>query len=451
MSGNRQQWWCCDGEGHVGGPREWRPTRRQILGGAASAALAAWAGSSSALAGVTLAPDTAEPNAQRPCKTLVTLFLRGGADGLSLVPPHGEAAYHRLRPTIGLAGPKDIAASKTGRCLDLDGFFGLHPSLAALYPLYGDGTLAIVHAVGSQDHTRSHFEAMAAMEYGMPDAKHLSGAGGLSGWLARYLSAAPPASPSPLRAVARGDVLPESLRGATDATVLNSIADYRLNAPSAPVEKTLTALYGAGADPVQTAGRETLHVLNVLRRIDPAEYRPGNGAVYPKSDTGDGLRQVACLIRARIGLEVAFLDHRGPYSWDTHVAQTAALPAQAKDLADALAAFATDLGPAGLQDVAVVAVTEFGRRAEENSGLGTDHGRGSVLFALGGPVRGGKVYSVWPGLEDHQLEAPGDLRVTTDYRQVLAEVVTGLRGDRFPAHDLFPGLTPGKPLGIATV
>jgi uncharacterized protein (DUF1501 family) len=456
-----RRWWSCDGRGHVAdlpiasAERRYL-TRRQALAGSAAAALAAWAGQNSALAGATFTPEAADPNASRAAQTLVVIFLRGGADGLSLVPPYGEDLYHRLRPTIGLRGAKDAGAKADARCLDLDGFFGLHPSLSALHPLFSDGRLAIVHAVGSQDHTLSHFEAMAAMERGMPDSAHLAGSAGAAGWLARYLSAQdatrPVAPPSPLRAVAWGDVLPDSLRGATDTTVLTTLADYRLDTAAHPLAGTLAALYAPATpvdDPIRAAGRETLHVLDVLRRIDPTRYQPSNGAVYPKGDLSDGLRQVACLVRARVGLEVACLDHRGPYLWDTHVAQQAALPSQAKDLGDAIAAFANDLGRDGLRDVAVIAMTEFGRRAQENSGLGTDHGRGSVLFALGGPIRGGKVYSAWPGLRDDQLEPPGDLRVTTDYRRVLAEVVSGLRGPGYTAKGLFPGLPDGAPIGLA--
>jgi uncharacterized protein (DUF1501 family) len=204
----------------------------------------------------------------------------------------------------------------------------------------------------------------------------------------------------------------------------------------------------AQADPVHHAGRETLHVLNVLRRLDPRQYRPERGAKYPESDLGAGFRQTACLIKARVGLEVACLDHRGPYLWDTHVAQPSVFPAQAADLAQALAAFAQDIGDHGMKEVTVIAMTEFGRRVQENSGLGTDHGHGSVLFALGGDIRGGKVYGEWPGLAPHQLAAPGDLRITTDYRQVLSEVIRGIHGPTFPAQTVFSGLPARPSLGL---
>jgi uncharacterized protein (DUF1501 family) len=182
--------------------------------------------------------------------------------------------------------------------------------------------------------------------------------------------------------------------------------------------------------------------------MDPGHYRPEHGAIYPESDLGAGLRQTACLIKARVGLEVASLDHRGPYLWDTHVAQPSVLPAQGADLAQALAAFAQDIGSDGLKDVTVVAMTEFGRRVQENSGLGTDHGHGSVLFALGGRIRGGKVYGEWPGLGPDQLTPPGDLRITSDYRQVLSEILRGMHGPAFPTQAVFSGLPFEPSLGL---
>jgi uncharacterized protein (DUF1501 family) len=443
MAGNNA-WWCCDGSGHL--PAAPGPTRRAVLGSTIAAALAAWAGQQSALAGVTITPEKSEPGAARPPQVLVVVFLRGGADGLSLVPPYAEDAYHRLRPTIGLTSPDDKKVSAPARSLNLDGFFGLHPSLAPLQPLFADGSLAVVHAVGSSDESLSHFEAMATMENGLPKSASSNG------WLARYLAAAPTANPSPLRGLAFGAGLPDSLRGAANAVALESLADFRLSVPATPLADALAALYGGAesdhGDPVHRAGRETLHVLDVLRRLDPNHYKPERGAVYPQSDLGAGFRQTACLIKARVGLEVACLDHRGPYLWDTHVAQPSVFPAQAADLAQAIAAFTRDIGSDGLKNVTVIAMTEFGRRVQENSGLGTDHGHGSVLFALGGSVRGGKVYGKWPGLEPHQLTPPGDLRITTDYRQVLSEIIGGIQGPSFPTQRVFSGLMPREPLGI---
>ena len=424
-----QRWISCDGDGNTGTPPDPRVvTRRAALGRVlAGAALAGWAGHS-ALAQVALG---GKPDAGRD--VLVTLFLRGAADGLSMIIPHGDPDYYRARPTLAIA-------RKTA--LDLDGFFGLHPALGALAPHFHEGRMATVHAVGSQDRTRSHFEAMATMERGLPDNRATSS----SGWLGRYLTATPAVSPSPLRAVAWGDLLPDSLRGAIDTTVLSSLGDFRLDLPSGRagnLTAALAGLYAGGEDAVSAAGRETLSVLNSLHRIDPAHYRPENAATYPKTDLGVGLRQVACLIKANVGLEVACLDRGG---WDTHVGQGGAtgwLAQQLTDIGDSLGAFMQDLGASHLGRVTVVVMTEFGRRVAENSGLGTDHGRASALFVLGGGVNGGRVYGRWPGLAPDKLEGPGDLPVTTDYRTILAEIIARRLSPTTPLPAVFPGGAPG--------
>jgi uncharacterized protein (DUF1501 family) len=437
-------------------------TRRQMLTGATLAAAAGAASgigrSLSALASVTVGPN--------PHKTggdaLVVVFLRGGADGLNIVAPHGEDEYHRQRPSLALARPNDRKADPKARALDLDGFFGLHPSLSPLLPLYKNGQMGIVHAIGSGDKTRSHFEAMATMERGIA-----SDTGAASGWLARHLDTTADPNDSPLRAVAITDTMPDSLRGATNATSLTSLADYKLAMPAlmptgsdnktfhAPppdkradaVTETLRGLYAANAgssDALQNAGRETLAALDAIRQLDPAHYKPAPGADYPKNELGNGLRQAACLIKGNIGLEVACLDMGG---WDTHVAQgrdAGWQPARLADLGRALAAFAADLGT-DMNHVTTVVMTEFGRRVAENSGLGTDHGRAGCLFLMGGGVVGGKVHGEWPGLAEHQLEnaggGQGDLRVTTDYRDVLAEIVSARLKNPHLA-EVFPDYVP---------
>jgi uncharacterized protein (DUF1501 family) len=401
------------------------PTRRTVLTGSLTAALALWAGRS-ALAQVTLgAKDSKTGN------VLVTLFLRGGMDGLSMIVPHGDDGYHKARPSIGLGVPK------RGAVRDLDGFFGLHPALAPLEGLYKDGALAPIHAIGSLDQSRSHFEAMALMERGAASDP----AAIPSGWLARHLQASPTKHASPLRAVAFDTTLPDILRGATNASTIRSLEDIKLAKPS--LHGALARLYAHGDDPVQVAGRETLAVLRTLDKLDPARYRPENGALYPDSALGKGLQQTALLIKADVGVEVACLDRGG---WDTHVAQGGAtgwLSTQLDDVARSLAAFAADLGRS-LDGVTVVVMTEFGRRVAENSGLGTDHGRASSWLLLGGGVSGGRVFARWPGCAPDKLEAPGDLKVTTDYRDVLSELVTKrLGGD---GRALFPG-APGQGLG----
>jgi uncharacterized protein (DUF1501 family) len=391
-------------------------TRRGLMVGA-SMALLGWATRRSALAQVAVGPKVGG----REGNVLVVVFLRGGADGLSLLVPHGDEAYYRLRPNLSV--PRR-------RLHDLDGFFGLHPSLAALVPLYQEGSLAAVHAVGSDDQTRSHFEAMDTMERGLARRD-----GPQSGWVARYLSATEPEDPSPLRAVALSHTTPTSLVGASHATTLESLADYRLDAPT-PALAALESLYLPGHDAVAAAGRETFAVLRSLDRVDARNYRPEHSATYPESDLGTGLRQVACLVRADLGMEVACLDKGG---WDSHVAQGAEVglvPLQLDDLGRSLAAFAQDLGPE-MRRVTVLVMSEFGRRIAENAGLGTDHGHGGAMYVIGAGVRGGSVHARWPGL-DHPI-GPGDLNVTTDYRDVLAEALRARMGLAdssavFPAH-----------------
>jgi len=386
------------------------------------------------------------PSKETARDILVTVFMRGGADGLNIVVPYAEDAYHRHRPNLCVPVPTDKTAAAAARAIDLDGFFGMNPAMAPLVPHWHDGIVSFVHAIGSADQTRSHFEAMMTMERGQPNDE----TGAASGWLARHLSTSAPEKSSPLRAVAFSNTMPDILRGATDATALNSLNDFRLVVPGGGRRETemrsaLAAFYAEGSDAAAEAGRETLAVLETLNRLSPASYKPANGAAYPVSDLGTGLRQVACLVRGNVGLEVACLDHRGPYSWDTHVTQNPFFGQQLGDLATALAAFLRDMGPE-MARITLVVFTEFGRRLQEGSSLGTDHGRGSCMFLMGRNIVGGKVFRRWPGLEEKQLEPPGDLRVTTDYRDVLAEIVTKrLQNPRLS--DIFPDYTP-NPLGV---
>jgi len=442
----RKDWFSCDGRGgaeplaserapeNTGETPVPRSTRRNFLVGLGLGSLA-WAMPRTALSEIAIDPKSARSGKN----IVVSLFLRGGADGLNIVVPYGEDAYHHNRPTLRLLKPGE--GDKRSQVLDLDGFFGFNPALADLIPLYRSGQLAVVHAAGSGDQTRSHFEAMNTMERGLVGGS----TGPASGWLARHLATSEPQRTSPLRAVAFGGTMPDSLRGATDAIAINGLDDYRLTADDeSAVRAALRDLYGDGKDAMSQAGSETLLVLDTLSRLDPKSYRPSNGAKYPKSDLGQALEQVALLIRADVGLEVAVLDKGG---WDTHVAQgvsTGLLSANLMDLASSLAAFAQDLGPE-MSRITLVAQTEFGRRLHENSGLGTDHGRASFMFVLGGGVKGGKVYAKWPGLEDAQLEPPGDLRVTTDYRQVFADVL--LHSFASKTQDVFESFSP-SPTGL---
>ncbi len=416
-------------------------TRRQVLTGAALTASGLTAGSRfSALANVTIGTKETTHTAK---DTLVVLFLRGGADGLNIVAPYGDDNYYRLRPTLALPRPNDKTAPSAARALDLNGFFGLHPALAPLHNLYKEGMMTAVHAVGSGDNTLSHFEAMATMERGLG-----AQSGSASGWLARHLQTSAGGFEMPLRAVAFADTLPDTLRGATTAVTLTSLADYRLVAPagvagqpplpdrSQALTQSLQQMYQATSSqketstldpyqlpmPLEQVGRETLSAITAIQRLDPAHYHPESGAAYPNAPMGEGFKQTACLIKGEVGMEVAFLEMLG---WDTHITQGRETGYQARllgELAQSLAAFTKDLGKR-MQHVTVVVMTEFGRRAYENYSLGTDHGRGSCLFLLGGGIVGGKVYGEFPGLAKDKLENERDLRVTTDYRDILAEVL----------------------------
>lgn len=435
-------WWSCDGDGHSHAQPVAEPlvsptlSRRGILTGVTLGAVS-WMTRSTALSQISVAPR----ESLKDRDVLVSIFLRGGMDGLSVVVPYGESAYHRARPSLGLGAPGDRSRAVGDRVLDLDGFFGLNPRLAPILPLYREGSMAIVQAVGSGDQTRSHFEAMEAMERGLDRSTQ----GAASGWLTRHLLATPAKKTTPLRAVALGGTMPNSLSGATDALAMGSLSDFKLDLEKnrdSDIRQALEELYSDGSDTLTVAGRETLEVLNTLNKLDPAAYQPRSGVAYPKSDLGQALKQIAFLAQADIGLEVACLDKGG---WDTHVAQGSTggwLGGLLDDLGQSLAAFSSDMGP-GMKRVTVIVQTEFGRRAYENSGLGTDHGRASAMFVIGGAVRGGKVYGKWPGLEDRQLDGPGDLKVTTDYRDVLGEALTKRMADPdVPA--VFPGWTPSS-------
>lgn len=366
-------------------------------------------------------------------KVLVVVFQRGGMDGLNVVIPFKEKSYYALRPTIGIPEP----ASGENRALDLDGFYGLHPALAPLESLYHRGHLAFVHAAGSPDNTRSHFDAQDYMETGTPGLKSTP-----DGWLNRYLNDKR-SEDSPFRAAAVTAQLPRILAGNAAALTLSSIEEFRLHNEvlAGPLER----LYAAASDPLFRRGGETLfRALAELRRIE--DKIPASTETYPPGRFGAGLKQIARLIKAHVGLEVVFTEVEG---WDTHASQggaTGQLANRLKILAEGLAAFYRDLGDR-MEDVAVVTMSEFGRTARENGNRGTDHGHANVMFLLGGKVRGGNVYGRWPGLAPEQLYEGRDLHLTTDYRTVCGEVISRHLGQSDLAR-IFPSFRAPTQLGI---
>jgi uncharacterized protein (DUF1501 family) len=367
-----------------------------------------------------------EPGA-RP-KRLVVIFQRGAADGLNIVVPHGEGAYYAMRPSINIPR-KDV--------LDLDGFFGLHPSMASLQPIWTQGHLAIVHAAGSPDPTRSHFDAQDFMESGTPGMKATT-----DGWLNRALHSMPVVGDkSAFRAIALGPALPRILNGSEPAVAVNNINEFGVggrNPSAAPIANTFEAMYAQSVDTVlHGTGQATFEAVKMLKSADPAKYKPAPGADYPRGRFGDSLRQLAQLIKANLGVQVAFADIGG---WDHHVNEGGTQGQIAnvlRDFSQALAAFWIDLGDLG-EDTVVVTMSEFGRTARENGNRGTDHGHANVMFVMGGPVKGGKVYGQWPGLDQSQLYEGRDLAVTTDFRRVLGEAVARHLGNS-KLEQVFPG------------
>lgn len=375
--------------------------------------------------------------------TLVVVFLRGAADGLNIIVPHGDEAYYQARPNLNIARPDHNSEAEKLRALDLDGFFGLHPSLRPLLDSWQERQLAVIQACGAPDDSRSHFRAMELMERGVSDEK-----GPASGWIGRHLSTLNTGNASPLRAVGLGEKVPLSLRGTVPVTALRSIADFHLGGDleaAASMQRMLANLYQSD-DELSLIGQETLDIIDTLQQLNPAGYQASGERDYPESTFGQALQQVAMLVKAEVGLEVAALDVGG---WDTHFSQGGSEGLMAgllADLASGLAALHADLVDY-MSDLTVVVMSEFGRRVQENASLGTDHGHGSFMMLLGGGLNGGRVYGRWPGLAEHQLFGPGDLAVTTDYRDVLGEICrTRLNNQATQA--IFPGYNI-SPLGLS--
>ncbi len=376
----------------------------------------------------------AEANAA-PGRRLVVIFQRGAADGLNVVVPYREKNYYEMRP--GIAIPQK-------QVLDLDGFFGLHPSLAAFKPLYDQGHLAIVHAAGSPDMSRSHFDAQDFMESGTPGVKSTE-----DGWLNRALQEEDRRRRQPhtaFRALAFGSQVPRTLAGKVPAIALSSVNSFAVGGrgpnPS-PAASAFEAMYGQSGDSILHAtGEETFEAVKMLRDANPAQYRPATGVDYPTSEFGKNMMQIAQLLKANLGVEAAFTDIGG---WDTHQNQGSVngqLADRLRDFSSSIAAFWRDLGDSA-ENVTLVTMSEFGRTARENGTGGTDHGHANAMFVLGGQVKGGKVYGRWPGLANGQLNEGRDLAVTTDFRQVLGEAVAKTIGAKnldmiFPGAQLQP-------------
>jgi len=382
-------------------------------------------------------------------RQLITIFQRGAVDGLSVVVPFGDREYYQARPGIAIARPGSNGDAGVS-AVDLDGYFGLNPKLRPLKPFWDQRSLAIIHACGSPDSTRSHFDAQDYMETATPGVKSTP-----DGWLNRYLRAraaetalpGATASPSPFRAVALTPQLPRMLQGTAPALAMNQIGQFGIRGGDAPAA-SFEAQYAAAADRILGGtGRDAFDAMKMLKVADPAKYQPENGAEYPRTPFGQALRQIAQLTKAEVGLEVAFADVGG---WDTHVNQGSSqgqLANRLDDLARGIAALVTDLG-SRMADTVILTMSEFGRAVRENGNRGTDHGHGNAMMAIGGDIRGGKVYGRWPGLAVEQRYERRDLAVTTDFRDVFSEVVVrhmGVRDARpiFPSYDVNPGKFPG--------
>jgi len=373
-------------------------------------------------------------------KILITIFQRGAVDGLNMIVPFGERDYYAARPSIAVGKPNVAEGA-----VDLDGFFGLHPRLASLKPLWDSKQLAIVHATGSPDGTRSHFDAQDYMESGTPGVKSTQ-----DGWLNRYLHAREHAEATPFRAVALAPQMPRSLQGLEPALAIGQLGQFGIRAGQATemVQASFESEYAAAADKVlNKTGGQAFDAVRMLKSADPSQYQPANGADYPRSGYGEALRQIAQLIKADVGLEVAFAEAGG---WDTHVNQGSSagqLALRLDDFARGISALARDLGDR-MSDIVILTMSEFGRAVAENGNRGTDHGHGNAMMIIGGQnVRGGKVYGRWPGLAREQRYEGRDLAVTTDFRSVFAEVVRGHLGVT-DTRTIFPGFTDTRKLGF---
>lgn len=364
-------------------------------------------------------------------KLLIALFQRGAVDGLNMVVPYGEREYYQLRPTIAIPKPgADRGAA------DLNGFFGLHPRMSPLLPLWANGSMAIVHACGSPDHTRSHFDAQDYLETGTPGVKSTR-----DGWINRYLRESNPKSQDPksqsvdVRAVSLTRQMPRIMQGQAEVLAFAGADEFTLRGDPRTRRAFEEAYASASVAALGDAGRDAFAAMRTLAAALPPDYQPEHGAQYPRSPFGQALREIARLAKADVGLEIAFAESG---QWDHHVNEAPQLDTRLDDFARGIAALAMDLGDR-LADTVILTMSEFGRAAAENGNRGTDHGHGTAMLAIGGPVKGG-IYGRWPGLSSAQRFEGRDLAITTDFRELFSTVATShLGADAAALQRIFPG------------
>ncbi len=365
-------------------------------------------------------------------RLLITVFQRGAVDGLNMIVPFGEAEYYRVRPSIAIPRPGAPRES----AIDLDGFFGLHPRMAALKPFWDDRSLAVVHACGSHDTTRSHFDAQDYMESATPGVKSTK-----DGWINRYLQTVvdADAARSPLRGVSLTRTMPRAMQGQAPALAVGRVDEFNVRGGMSASDSFEDA-YGQAADRVLNGtAQEAFDAMRTLNGATHGRYRPVEGVAYPTTPFGQALQEIARLAKANVGLQVAFAESG---QWDHHVAEgsvTGQIANRLGDFADGLAALTRDLGDR-MADTLILTMSEFGRAVVENGNRGTDHGHGNAMLAIGGNVKGGKVFGRWPGLGADDRYEGRDLAVTTDFRDVFAEVLTKHFGmDAKAGAAVFPG------------
>jgi uncharacterized protein (DUF1501 family) len=405
------------------------PLSRRFFLKTSGIAVASFASAPSFLVRTAFAQEPARTGKDHPI--VIAIFQRGAADGISMAVPYGDRHYQSLRPQIQIPSPNAGGGAETA--IDLDGFFGLHPALAALKTIYDEGHLAVVHAVGSPDNTRSHFDAQDYMESGAPGNKSIG-----DGWLNRLMQANKESNPSLFRAVALRANMPRSLMGSAPAVAMARIQDFDVRAGRANDD-----MFGAFE---ALWKNDTFEAVKMLKQINPSRFQPENGAQYPNGQYGQALLQLAQLIKADVGLEVGFVDIQG---WDTHVNQGSSqgqLAQRLREFGDGIGALYRDLGDR-MRNVVILTMTEFGRAIRQNGSGGTDHGHASALFVAGGPVKGKRVYGKWPGLGPDQLWEGRDLALTTDFREVFSEILTRHMRTSDVSR-VFPGYRAGAGLGL---